>query len=291
MGRLSYLRRTLAAQFTAARFQCPSCGSSKSELVDRKYVVTQLRRCEHCRLLYRTPTDDPGANAAFYENEYRQGLPANVPSDMALAELKRSNFSGTQLDHASYIGALNQLGVPPGGRIFDFGCSWGYGSYQLSQAGFAVTAFDVATGRRNAAKDKLGVQVVEDMEAAAREMAGQFDCFFASHVIEHVPSPAQSFDYAMRLLKPGGLFVSFTPNGSAAFRATSAGWSELWGEVHPNFIDDEFLDRSFRRSPRVIGSLPVTAAHIPDDTTMLRLDPLAGWELFFAARKSAATWA
>jgi hypothetical protein len=94
----------------------------------------------------------------------------------------------------------------------------------------------------------------------------------------------------MRLLKPGSIFVSFTPNGSAAFREASPDWSKLWGDVHPNFLDDVFLDRSFRRSPRAIGSSPLIDASLPDDVTMRRLDKLDRGELFFASRKSGVSW-
>lgn len=76
---------------------------------------------------------------------------------------------------------------------------------------------------------------------------GRYDCVFSSHVIEHVPSPAKAFEYAFKLLRNEGLFVSFTPNGSSAARARNPNWKKLWGEVHSNFVDEEFLERSFRQ--------------------------------------------
>ena len=289
--KLTYLQRSLRAQLTLARFACPSCQAARSHVVERKFLVTQLRRCENCKLLFRAPTDDPGVNADYYERKYTEGFTTNTPSDAALAEMKRTNFAGTEKDYSYYIGVLTQLGLKAGARIFDYGCSWGYGSYQLAKAGFSVTAFEVAHGRKRYAQEKLGIQIVEDMDLATVEFPAQFDCFFSAHVLEHVPSPAQSFDYAIRLLKPDGIFVSFTPNGSEGFRAVSPDWSKLWGEVHPNFIDDVFLDLSFRRSPRTIGSSPVTNASIPNEVVMRRLDGLDRGELFFASRKNGAIWA
>jgi len=128
------------------------------------------------------------------------------------------------------------------------------------------------------------------MDRAATDSAEQFDCFFSAHVLEHVPSPEKSFNYAMALLKQGGLFVSFTPNGSAAHRAASRDWSKLWGEVHPNFIDDIFLDSSFKRSPRAAGSSPIDNASLPEFAELKQLNQLDGGELFFAARKIGNTW-
>ena len=183
-----------------------------------------------------------------------------------------------------FSGALAWM---PETRIFDFGCSWGYGSYQMSRAGYSVVAFEVAPSRRRYAEQKLGVAMVADVEKAVNDpnFAGKFDCFFSAHVLEHVPSPAAVFQFARALLRPSGLFVSFTPNGCEKARAFSPEWNKWWGEVHPNFIDDRFLDGAFGGSPRVMGSSPVGAIDFPSENILRRLDDLTRAELFFAARK------
>jgi 2-polyprenyl-3-methyl-5-hydroxy-6-metoxy-1,4-benzoquinol methylase len=290
MTKLAYLRRSLAAQFVIKRFNCPNCNCERSCVVDRKFVVTQLRRCASCRLLFRTPTDDPTNNEQFYETSYSQGFTTELPSDEELAELKRSNFACSEKDYFYYINVLTQLGLTPGALIFDYGCSWGYGSYQLAMAGFDVVSYEVARSRRRYAKEKLDVRIIDDMDLLLADCASHFDCFFSAHVIEHVPSAMQTFNFAMRALKHGGLFVSFTPNGSNAHRSTSRNWSKLWGEVHPNFIDDVFLDESFRRAPRSVGSSPVINVSIPKEPRLKRLDKLGGSELFFVAQKIGNAW-
>jgi 2-polyprenyl-3-methyl-5-hydroxy-6-metoxy-1,4-benzoquinol methylase len=253
-------------------------------------MITQLRRCSDCQLMFRTPNDDPALNSSFYESTYSQGFTTELPSDATLAHLKHTNFAGGEKDYSNYTSVLMQLGLQPGARIFDFGCSWGYGSYQFIKSGFQVTSFEVAPTRRRYAKEKLGVNVVDDMEGAASNLEGQFDCFFSAHVLEHVPAPVQAFNQALRLVKENGLFVSFTPNGSVHCRSSSPDWNKWWGEVHPNFIDEIFLDRSFRRSPRSVGSSPVSNASIPNDVELKLLDNLMGGELFFAARKITSAW-
>jgi SAM-dependent methyltransferase len=241
-------------------------------------------------MMFRTPTDDPSSNQHFYDNEYSQGFTTDVPSVEALARLKRSNFAGTEKDYSDYIRVLTALGLKPSAKIFDFGCSWGYGSHQLATSGFDVTSFEVASNRSRYARDNLDVRTVDDMDRAAADLCASFDCFFSAHVLEHVPSPAKTFDYAMRLLNRNGLFVSFTPNGSESFRTVSPAWSQLWGEVHPNFIDDVFLDYSFKLSPRCIGSSPATNAALPDRPEAKRLDGIDRPELFFSARKIGDAW-
>jgi SAM-dependent methyltransferase len=240
--------------------------------------------------MFRTPTDDPSLNESYYENEYAQGFTTDAPSDCELARLATSNFGGTEKDYSYYISILKQLGLNVGAKVFDYGCSWGYGSYQLAKAGFEITSFEIAPSRRRYAREKLDVRTVDNMDEIAYELCGQFDCFFCAHVIEHVPSPLRTFDHALRLLKLRGIFVSFTPNGSQECKAVYPSWNRLWGEVHPNFIDALFLDKSFRRSPRSMGSSPVQRAFISNDVRLRRLNNIDQSELFFAARKVGPYW-
>jgi cyclopropane fatty-acyl-phospholipid synthase-like methyltransferase len=209
-----------------------------------------------------------------------------MPSDEKLAALIRSNFAGTEKNWDYYNGVLRQLGLGPGERVFDFGCSWGYGSYQMAAAGYRVVALEVSPTRKRYAEEKLRVVMANDADSAIEDpsLAGAFGCFFSAHVLEHVPNPKMVFSLAAKLLRPGGLFVSFTPNGSQQAKTAWAGWNKAWGEVHPNFIDDQFLNRAFEGSPRVVGSSPVSSVELPSAAVLKRLNELTGPELFFAAQ-------
>lgn len=287
--RLSYLRRMVTDRILQRNLSCPNCGSPSSTLVDRKYVVTELRRCTSCRLMFRSPTDTPEFNNEFYNAEYEQGFTTELPNDDELQRLKESRFVGSPKDYSLYWSILRQIKLRPNARLFDFGCSWGYGAWQMQQAGFEVWATEVSIPRRRYASKRLGVRVIEDVGQFVTDpgIDGSFDCFFSAHVLEHVPAPSEVFALAARLLKPGGLFISFTPNGCAQHRAVSVAWSKLWGSVHPNFIDDEFLDRSFSEAPRLITSTSsesewLTKLIFPP-TGSARFDLERG-ELLFAAR-------
>lgn len=293
MSKFDYFLNSLAKFVLHVGYTCPNCGSASRGFVERKRIITQLNRCEGCRLLYRTPTDDVKRNKKYYEEDYVEGFTTTLPTELQLTSLKRCNFSGTEKDYSKYLTLLEHLGLGQQAMLFDFGCSWGYGSYQFQQAGYLVRSFDVAPTRRRFAQDSLGVKVVEDMDRLIGESVnmGTYDVFFSAHVLEHMPSPNRAFDYAMHLLKPGGFFVAITPNGSMACRLANKDWSTWWGEVHPNFIDDEFLDSNFSNSPRLLASSP----NIGDIGTFTqnvcrRMDELTGSELFFVARKSCESW-
>jgi len=292
MAKVDYLLRSIVRQGDAVRRRCPNCGSAASELVDRKMIVTALRRCDSCKMMFRSPTDDPAEASDFYNHEYAQGFTTEMPSTAVLDELKARSFAGTEKDYSYYIDVVRQLGGEPGQKLFDFGCSWGYGSYQFSQAKFETLSYEISVPRRRYGIENLGVHAVEDFEtwAATPEVAHSLDIFFSAHVLEHVPSPSRIINLARRVLKPGGLFVAFFPNGSGEFRSISPTWSKLWGEVHPNFLDEVFLREELKDSPRIFAVSPAAIdATVRDQLRMespneFKLGALDASEMLCAAR-------
>jgi 2-polyprenyl-3-methyl-5-hydroxy-6-metoxy-1,4-benzoquinol methylase len=193
--------------------------------------------------LFRTPTTNSVENAAFYQESYSQGFTSDVPSDAELEQLKASKFVGSVRDYTNYVKALTALGTKTGDRILDFGCSWGYGSWQLREQGYNVTSFEISKLRCCYAREKLGVEAYDSLEQIPN---ANYDVFFSAHVLEHVPSVSAVLNYARTKLRKGGLFLAFTPNGSSQFRRMQPrAWQQLWGMVHPNFLDDVFYKKTF----------------------------------------------
>lgn len=282
-SRLQTLLACLPHAFSPKRRRCPSCDCARSTLVSRKHLITALRRCADCSLLFRTPTVSSAENAHFYQETYDQGFDSDTPAPAELARLLSTRFSGTGKDYAPYIAILSALGVPPGARLLDFGCSWGYGSWQLREAGYEVTSFEISRPRCRYAREKLGVNAHDHLAALGDQ---PFDVFFSAHVLEHVPSVAATLAFAKSKLKKDGLFLAFTPNGSQPLRhAHPALWQNLWGHVHPNFLDDVFYRRALPRallasSPYDYAALAQTwSAPLPSTPF-----PLDGVELMAAAR-------
>lgn len=290
--RAKYFLNSAARYAFRSQMACSNCGARDNPVEQRKAVVTQLRRCQSCMLLYRTPTDDPRDNERFYESEYVAELATQMPSAEQLQQMKATLFKGTSKDFSHHIACLRRCGLSgPGLRLFDFGCSWGYASFQFAQAGFQVVGYEVAPTRRNYARDQLGVDVVKQFEELHEKSGGSFDCFFSSHVLEHVPSPSRVMREARALLKPGGLFVALIPNGAVRRRAHDEDWGKSWGQVHPNYLDEVFLDHEFEDWPRVFASSPVYKPMIAEDIVFhgpaerRELDDLLGPELMVVAQK------
>lgn len=210
--------------------------------------------------MYRVPTDDSDANFRFYQGSYKQGFTTEVPSDEVLDLLLHKQFEGTEKCYRYYISVLRHLGLDESARIFDYGCSWGYGSWQLAKAGYQVAAYEISKSRAKFAKEKLAIECISDITVGTFQgnLQGSFDCFFSAHVLEHVPSPARVVELAKLALRPGGYFVAFTPNGSKAFRqADPKAWHLFWGKAHPNLLDDEFYRHTFAATHLHLDSSPI----------------------------------
>ncbi len=264
--------------------ECPSCGNRVSTVVARKHLVTSLNRCLECKLLYRTPVTAPETSTEFYQTDYRHGYSTAMPNTEYLNELISASFRGSDRDYSRHIDLLHCLGCCPGDRILDFGCSWGYGSWQFCNAGFDCVGLEVSKPRALFAQDKLGL----DVTSHAEELDGKFDVFFSSHVIEHVPSVQDVFDLAKSVLRPGGWFVALTPNGSSAFRNSQPKpWQRLWGEVHPNFLDDVFYKNSFSKHSFYLSSPPYPLEAIQEwasNASESKVEQLLAKELLFITR-------
>ena len=134
---------------------------------------------------------------SFYQTRYSQGFTTDTPSPAQLDALKASGFKGTEKDYTQNLAVLRAIGCRPGARLFDYGCSWGYGSWQLVQAGYDVTAFEISVPRADYARIHLGINV----QTRPEDVQGPFDAFFSSHVPEHVTSVADTLCLARRVLE------------------------------------------------------------------------------------------
>ena len=241
---------------------CPSCGSSNSTKIKTKYLVMTLMRCNSCKLLFRVPTTTPAENEKFYQRAYQQGFTTEMPFPKEVARLKAEKFRNTEKDYTPYIDVLKALGMEPrSATILDFGCSWGYGSWQIKEAGYSVRSFEISRPRCEYAIKHMNVEATWNLE----NLNGPFDVFFSSHVIEHVPSVNDIISLAKNLLKPGGYFIAFTPNGSQTYRKlVPSNWMHAWSIVHPNLLDEKFYEYAFHDRSFIIGSNPYDTVAIAE---------------------------
>ena len=254
-SRLSYFLSSAKGWFDRSRLKCPNCGSTRCETIKRKYIVTALRRCSSCRLLHRIPLDPAGFNDRFYNNDYEQGFTTDLPSDVELKRLIETKFSGTEKDYLHKVAVMLALGLKPEALIIDFGASWGYGAWQLKKSGFQVEGFEIGRARAAFAQEKLFIpmKTMDDLTT----QSPRYDAVFTSHVLEHIPTVSSTLKVLMDCVKPGGLVIAFTPNGSLG-RASKLGseFHTVWGQVHPVLPDEQYYRNAAGDHPLLLATSP-----------------------------------
>lgn len=262
---------------------CPACASPDTRLLTRKHGVTALYRCNVCSLMFRVPKGSPEQDDRFYEANYEQGSTTELPDDTRLDELKKTSFRDIGKDYAGYIAVLRSIGVGPGSLVYDYGSSWGYGSWQFRESGYRVYSYDVATTRARFSEQKLGCHVLPEASAVPERV----DCMFASHVIEHLANPNLLWTIALSVLQPNGVVVLVMPNGEPLWASVDRKrYHRQWGRVHPLLLSAASLSWMAARygfngqsytSPYELNRI---AADLPG-----RLD---GDELLFVGRRRGA---
>ena len=229
-GKLRYLSWS-AIRIIGADTSCPACKQKKTVLVKRKYLVTALYRCSSCAVMFRVPKSTVEECNDFYQSDYQQGFTTDCPQPDELAKMIDCSFRDTEKDYTKYIEVLRAVPLASGSTILDFGSSWGYGSWQLSQAGYKVYSFELSEPRACYSAEKLDCEL-----CAPENLTEKVDCFFSAHVIEHLTNPRDLWEIARSVLKPGGKVVLFLPNGEPAREATYKNYHKIWGQVHPLLI-------------------------------------------------------
>lgn len=292
LNRAKYYASSIAKTPFPKYSRCPNCGGRPAAVVDRKYLITSLARCSQCDLLYRRPASTERELSGFYLASYKTDN-TNTPSDRSPETYRDLEVLKRPRDYSDYVRVLRALGCAHGAKIFEYGCSWGYGSAQLRAGGFDITGYEISANNRKFAREVLGLTIVDDFKVFAQDLpAPAFDVFFSSHVLEHLARLQPIFDLARRLVKPGGYFVFFVPNGSEVFmKANRARWRRLWGEVHPLFLDERFFTKAFAGEPVLLGASPVDGAVLADFAANGRttLAPLDGKELTCVVKVGAGS--
>jgi SAM-dependent methyltransferase len=262
-GKLKYLGWAAARCLTADK-SCPACKGRETALVKRKYLVTALYRCANCELMFRVPKPTVEECDEFYQSDYEQGFTTDCPGTEELERLIANSFAGSAKDYSSYIAVLRAIPLAAGSSILDFGCSWGYGSWQLSRAGYKVYSSELSRPRARYAAEKLGCELT-----TPETLPEKVDCFFAAHVIEHLPNPRDIWETALAALKPGGKIVLFMPNGEPAREKVYKHYHQIWGLVHPLLLSPAALTRMGEKYGFEVRcySAPYAAQEIGDGKT------------------------
>jgi SAM-dependent methyltransferase len=290
-SKFRFAKRMIRHRLEGQSRSCPYCGpSSPVRLMRRKKFIMDILVCERCRLVFRWPMDTPQEHDVHYHDEFAIDAPQiALPGPEELRTLMQSNFVGSALDLNAKIRVLKAL--RGSGRVLDFGCSWGYGTFQLRQHGYDAVGFEISKPRANYARKELASVVIDSLDELNSLPADSFDIIFSNHVLEHILPIGDALASLTRLLTNDGIAFHVLPNFTGR-NARAGMWLNWIGEDHPIAPTIEFFEGAFPRAglqPPQFGSSPFnenTTASLAG--TSENAIPVDGDELLVVARNSGA---
>lgn len=250
-SRISYLADSALSYFRTAA--CPYCSNKSLKVIDKKYLVTKLVECSNCKLRFRLPADRDTNRDKFYNLIYKQkGITTDLPSQTELQLFLNTKFKDTIRSVDRIKDILEALRGPLNDKsILDFGCSWGYMSWQFQELGMKVQGFEIGKTRAEFGRKNLGVDIVGDIV----QLNQSFDFVFSSHVIEHLNDIQSYIDLSVEKLTTDGFIVIVCPNGSDdLMQGNFPVFHKFWGQVHPNMLSSAFYSTVFKEYPFYISS-------------------------------------
>jgi SAM-dependent methyltransferase len=282
MARWRYLIPVLVKRMSLQDTNCPHCGDRSTILIGRKHIVLELRKCASCGLLFRWPKDRPEDNNRFYAGLYSEesGLTTQMPSSDQLEQLLDRGFANSDRDFSTQIATLKKYSTH--GRVLDYGASWGYGTWQLMQAGYDALGYEIDPRRAEYGRTHLGVRLLVSSADFDAIPDGTFDLIFTNHVLEHLPDLATTFQCFSRLLKDGGVLYIAVPNctGMEQPEVFKRKRAFAFGEKHTMAYSAEFFFCNLPAYGFQIESISTSAN--PNGETESAVD---GYELTVVARK------
>ncbi len=232
---------------------CPACDgedlSDAGSVRDNLFgipVPWRLSRCAGCGLVFVNPRptqDDLGrAYEELFPSEGTEPTAAIPGSSPRRGRAPRMVMSGWH--YATGVSNFEARFIPEGHgrRVLDIGCGTGGLGATLVRRGYRVSGIEINRTQWDAARS-AGVTIVGRTLEELDSEEHRFDAVVLSHVIEHLPRPAEAMTRVRRLLEPGGrLYVSCPNHGGWQRKA----YGEWWHNWHLPFHLSHFEPRSLR---------------------------------------------
>lgn len=249
---------------------CPVCGGPLGPEVlssfDRLFALGgeyRVHECNSCRLGVTIPRLAGDALTQFYPPDYPSWQAAR---GTLIARMKRARARAMVV--APPYGSFMRRGH---GRLLDVGCGRGDQAAAFAHAGWHARGLDISRDAVQAAR-AAGVEAEVGTLETAPWPSESFDLLILSHVLEHMPDPADALRRAHALLVPGGCLIVAVPNwDSWQRRLFRSRWSHLDTPRHLQHFTPDALHMLARkagfrrgRTRRSVSAvaLPVTLQYV-----------------------------
>ncbi len=194
---------------------CPNCGRDDfTEIFDSNMGEADLQKgiktvymlwggthgrhvkCKNCHLIYVNPIE----KASKINGDYS----------------KMGNPDAPIIRESRLRAAKSQLGLiknyKNGTTLLDVGCGEGFFLFNASKAGYTAKGIDISQDAAEYARREFGLNVEAKPFKELQFPENYFDVVTLWQVLEHVPYPLMVLKEVHRILKPGGLLATSTPD-------------------------------------------------------------------------------
>jgi len=168
-------------------------------------------------------------------------------------------------------GEVRFLSAVSQGRLLDVGCGSGDWLASMRERGWQVAGTDFDENAVKVARQR-GLDVVCGPLEQQHFADNSFNAVTLSHVIEHVPDPVAELKECLRILKPGGKLVLFTPNSaSLSHKVFKRDWRGLEPPRHLHIFSMDSMRRLLEKAGFRQNSIrPHIAKSVITDSLRLR---------------------
>ncbi|MEI0557337.1 class I SAM-dependent methyltransferase [Brachyspira intermedia] len=201
--------------------ECEFCGSTKSEV----YIKTDLvsyNKCLNCGLIYQYPVLSQEEINDIYSDNYFEYEVANQENFFGLMKLAMKDIGFDKIE--------SEL---PNKNVLDIGCATGMMLNYLKTKGYNAQGIEICSSSAEYARKNYGITVHEKPLLDVGFESDYFSFIHFSHVIEHVPNPADTLKEIYRILAKGGYLAITTPNADGMFAKKYGG---AWRAVMPQHL-------------------------------------------------------
>ena len=214
---------------TKSRRECVLCGSNGNPvylgLTDSLEATSGtwgFRRCTSagCGLVWLDPAPVEADMGMAYKKYYTH-MASPSPSVSArrtngglaqiIGAVLRRTRSYRPLSEEHRRRAKEYLDDMEAGRLLEVGCGSGSRLRKMRDLGWTVMGQDIDPEAIAVARE-TGLPVHLGSFSSANFLGGAFDAILMSHVIEHAYHPVEFLQDCLRVMRPGGRLVAFTPN-------------------------------------------------------------------------------
>ena len=196
---------SLPSNESISDIECNLCGSSDRTLW-WDCGVYSFSKCNDCKLIYQYPQPVQKDLSLRYDSDYFE---YEINNEKVFFNLMLKTLADIKFEK------LSSGFKSSGNEFLDVGCATGLLLEYMNNKGWVSRGVELCESSANYGNKTRKVDIYNGTLEEAGYSDNQFSIVHSSHLIEHLTSPSDYVEEVYRILKPGGYFITTTPNAAS----------------------------------------------------------------------------